>query len=380
MSFNEALLIIVGVICSAGTATGADVGQTAKGTSSPTDIESLRFQFRVRAELLQKPEKDLGEKYEAQLGVLEAKLAKSADLEQIRAIRSELKNYRSSSREEIPIRFRELKRVRELYERAAEKALAGRRDAEARLRREYHGRVDQLIAALTRAGKVDDALALQDELRRVEKRAAMGHTLESILGGGKADHLIASGDLTKLAAGWKWHRPRPEATTIEDGTLSLSNSPGTPWKGLNTLRNYAYLPLPKDAQRIAVNVEFKPKSRHDYAGIMLIADQDNFVRASTGYTSKKDLKISLERESAGKYDEIERLVQKPGAVRILFEIDRETRRVTASFRTPLGGEWTKIAATDLVSGKEISIALYCHQANNTPADTCAAKFSMLEIE
>jgi regulation of enolase protein 1 (concanavalin A-like superfamily) len=89
--------------------------------------------------------------------------------------------------------------------------------------------------------------------------------------------LVAIGfDDEKVA--WSWLREEPAGWRTREHRLELQSLPGTMWEGANSTRNVALRPIPAADLVVEVRVQGAIASPAEQAGLLLFADDDNYVK------------------------------------------------------------------------------------------------------
>jgi len=86
----------------------------------------------------------------------------------------------------------------------------------------------------------------------------------------------------KLSDGWAWVREDAAAHKVEGGALKIKAQPGTLWFKTNTAKNLLLRkpPLAPEAEPLAIEVTVvsNPESNAEQAGLLVYADDGNYVK------------------------------------------------------------------------------------------------------
>jgi len=138
----------------------------ARAQSDSTSLEELRFKYEVEQERLGSPLAKLDASFKARLKQLEEASATAGELGRVLLIREELELLGKPGHAKAG-EFAELGRLQEIYDAESGKLLAERDGKLDALMAKYQERLSQLSKELTKTKKIEEAVAADEELRKI---------------------------------------------------------------------------------------------------------------------------------------------------------------------------------------------------------------------
>lgn len=148
------------------------IGSAQDAESNPATLDSLKLDYDVKRSELQKPIWGLEDIYEEKLSELLDQVTAAGDLQKALAVKKELSSFRETeggSEEESGESFSELERLQEIYAESREQREASIKEQMVPLTKAYGAKLAQLQKLLTQEKKIDQAIAVQEVIKSLEK-------------------------------------------------------------------------------------------------------------------------------------------------------------------------------------------------------------------
>ncbi len=149
----------------------------------------------------------------------------------------------------------------------------------------------------------------------------------------------------KLDEGWSFVREDKAEWRLKDGALELLAQPSNIWGNQNQdTENFLLRPVPGPAFSVEVTVDFTPKQHFEQAGILIYADDDNYIKFDREMINGKQ-SCTLVLEDKANPRGVHMIPFREGPLRLRLEI--ADGKVNAMVKTPGDDEWTPHGKTTL---------------------------------
>ncbi len=149
----------------------------------------------------------------------------------------------------------------------------------------------------------------------------------------------------KLDEGWSFVREDKADWRFKDGGLQLLAQPSNVWATQNQgTENFLLRPMPGPAFAVEVTVDFAPEQQYEQAGLLIYADDDNYIKFDREMIGGKQcctLVLEEKTNAAG----VHMIPFTAGPLRLRLDIAEG--KVKARVKTPGDKEWTPHGETTL---------------------------------
>ena len=175
----------------------------------------------------------------------------------------------------------------------------------------------------------------------------------------------------ELGEGWSFVREDKADWRFKEGALQLLAQPSNIWGNQNqNTENFLLRPVPGTVFAVEVTVDFKPKQQYEQAGLLVYADDDNYIKFDREMIDGKH-SCTLVLENRAEPRGVHMIPFREGPLRLRLQIaDGE---VTAMVKTPGEEAWTPHGQTTLPGNSDkLQVGLFA--LNGDPEEPRWAAF------
>ena len=149
----------------------------------------------------------------------------------------------------------------------------------------------------------------------------------------------------KLDEEWSFVREDKADWRLREGALQLLAQPSNIWGKQNQkTENFLLRPIPGPVFAVEVTVDFNPKKQYEQAGILLYADDDNYIKFDREMVNGRQ-SCTLVLESKAKPQGVKMIPFRGGPLRLRLQI--ADGKVRAMVKAPDEKAWTAHGQTSL---------------------------------
>ncbi len=149
----------------------------------------------------------------------------------------------------------------------------------------------------------------------------------------------------KLDEEWSFVREDKADWRLREGALQLLAQPSNIWGKQNQkTENFLLRPIPGTVFAVEVTVDFTPKKQYEQAGILLYADDDNYIKFDREMVNGRQ-SCTLVLESKAKPRGVKMIPFREGPLRLRLQI--ADGKVRAMVKAPDEKAWTPHGQTTL---------------------------------
>ncbi len=154
----------------------------------------------------------------------------------------------------------------------------------------------------------------------------------------------------KLDEGWSFVREDKADWPLREGALQLLAQPSNIWGKQNQkTENFLLRPMPGTVFVVEVTVDFTPKKQYEQAGILLYADDDNYIKFDREMVNGRQ-SCTLVLESKAQPRGVEMIPFREGPLRLRLQVS--DGKVRAMVKAPDEKAWTPHGQTTLPGNVE----------------------------
>ncbi len=149
----------------------------------------------------------------------------------------------------------------------------------------------------------------------------------------------------KLDEEWNFVREDKADWRLREGAMQLLAQPSNIWGKQNQkTENFLLRPIPGPVFAVEVTVDFNPKKQYEQAGILLYADDDNYIKFDREMVNGRQ-SCNLVLESKAKPQGVKMILFRGGPLRLRLQI--ADGKVRAMVKAPDEKAWTAHGQTSL---------------------------------
>lgn len=175
----------------------------------------------------------------------------------------------------------------------------------------------------------------------------------------------------KLDEGWSFIREDKADWRLREGALQLLAQPSNIWGNQNqNTENFLLRPFPGAVFAVEVTVDFTPKQHYEQAGILIYADDDNYIKFDRENVNGQQ-SCTLVLEDKANPRGVKMIPFREGPLRLRLQI--ADGKVSAMVKAPDEEAWTPHGQTTLPGNvDELKVGLFA--LNGEPGEPRWATF------